>query len=163
MAIDEQILRYQFHDFTFFKMSAIRHLGYINILISNSRLKSRKPICGKCKILWRSAILLLSYGDLTVFNMAPSAIINFLKFKFLTADKVEGANMRHPAKFGADRTNRCWDNGDFLVVLNGRHSPSWICFAVVWAIHGEYLVVLFTLQNSVGIGTVILIIGVCKF
>ena len=37
--------------------------------------------------------------------MAAAAILDFQKFKILTASPVPGANVRHRAKFHQDRTN----------------------------------------------------------
>jgi len=48
---------------------------------------------------------LLRRSDLMVFKMA--AIADFKKFKFITTGGVKRSNMRHHAKFYADRFN-CW-------------------------------------------------------
>jgi len=42
----------------------------------------------------------------------PSAILDFWKFKILTAGTVQRANRRHCAEFFADQSNRC---GDMIV------------------------------------------------
>ena len=46
------------------------------------------------------AILLFS-------KMAVAAILDFQKFKFLTADTLERPNLHHSAKFHQDRSIRC--------------------------------------------------------
>jgi len=51
--------------------------------------------------------------------------------------------------------------GRFFIFLDGDRPPSWISFTRVGTTHEEYLVVFVTVQNLVGIGTVISI--VCKF
>jgi len=52
---------------------------------------------------------LLRHYDLTVFSFKwrPCAILDFNKLEILTASPVRRANMRHQAKFSADRSNRC--------------------------------------------------------
>jgi len=69
--------------------------------------------------------------------------------------------MRQRAKFNADRSNHCRDLAIFRFFKKGGHPPSWIHFARVWTTHEEYLVVLITVQNLVGIGIVVFVI--CKF
>jgi len=48
--------------------------------------------------------------------------------------------------------------GDLSFFQYGDRPPSWICFAPLWTIHEEYLVVFIVVQNLVGIGAVLLII-----
>jgi len=66
---------------------------------------------------------LLRRSDLMVFKMA--AIADFKKFKFITTGGVKRSNMRHHAKFYADRFN-CWCDMAIFDFLNGLHPPSWI-------------------------------------
>ena len=51
-------------------------------------------------------LLLWRYGYFR-FKMAPLAIWDFSKFENLTISPVQGANIRHRAKFCADRSNLC--------------------------------------------------------
>jgi len=55
--------------------------------------------------------------------------------------------------------------GDLTIFQNGGRPPSWICFVHVSTIHDEYLVVCLTVQNLVGIDSVVSIIrhiDLCK-
>ena len=58
-----------------------------------------------------TGLLWLRYYELTAFSFIwwPSAILYFKTFNILTAGHVWRANMRHQAKFRADRSNRCGD------------------------------------------------------
>ena len=47
--------------------------------------------------------------------MAAAAIFNFQKFEILTVDPLQGANMRHLAKFHQNRSNGCRDS-DLTVI-----------------------------------------------
>jgi len=59
------------------------------------------------------------------FYMLPCWISIFPSFNFLMVGRVKRVNMRHGAKFRAARSNRCWENDDFLFT---RWQPpsSWI-------------------------------------
>jgi len=48
--------------------------------------------------------------------------------------------------------------GDFSIFQDDSHPPPWICDACVWTTHEGHLVVFITVQNLVGIDTVVLII-----
>jgi len=49
------------------------------------------------------------YGDLTVFKMVASTVVNlnFSKFEFLSADRIKMANRCHSARFRGVRMNCC--------------------------------------------------------
>jgi len=78
----------------------------------------------------------------------------------LTASLLRRTNVRHYAKFRADRSNRC---GHMTIFNFLRWQPFAIlnCFTYIWTTHEEHLVVFVTVQNSVGIGAVVSII--CQF
>jgi len=53
------------------------------------------------------------FGDIAIFvifNMGDAAILDFQTFEILTDDPLQGANMRHHAKFHQNRTHGCRDN-----------------------------------------------------
>ena len=67
-------------------------------------------------------------GDMAVYNFSrwrPSAILDFKKFKILTANTLRRAKMHHRAKFCANRSRRCGDIAIFDFQDGGR-PPSWI-------------------------------------
>ena len=49
-------------------------------------------------------------------KLAAAAILDFHKFKFLTASTFESSNLRYYAKFHQDRPIRCWDMANFRFV-----------------------------------------------
>jgi len=51
--------------------------------------------------------------------------------------------------------------GDFRFLQNGGRSPSWICYAYIWTIQEEYLVIFMAVQHLVGIGNAVL--KICEF
>jgi len=61
----------------------------------HQRTKFRKDRSNRC-------------GDIAIFvifKMVAAAILNFQKFKILTVDPLQGANVRHRAKFHQNRSN----------------------------------------------------------
>ena len=68
--------------------------------------------------------------------------------------------MHHCAIFRGDRSVLL-RYGDFSIIQDGGRPPSWICDERVWTTHEGHLIVFITVQNLVGIDTVISII--CKF
>ena len=72
----------------------------------------------------------------------------------------------HHAKFCGDRSNRCWDMAIFRFFQDDGCPPYWICDAHVWTTHEGHLVVFITVQNLVGINTLVSIASfwatVCK-
>ena len=65
------------------------------------------------------------------------------------------------AKFSRNLSKRCGDMAIFGFFQDGGRQPSWICDACVLTTHGGHLSVFITVQNLVGIDTVVSII--CKF
>jgi len=63
----------------------------------------------------------------------------------------------------------CWSvkplprYGEFSVFQNGVHQPSWICYVHAWTTDDEYLAVFISVQNLVGIDTVVSIICKCWY
>jgi len=69
--------------------------------------------------------------------------------------------LRHPAKFRGDQSNHCWDMVVFLFFEDGGRPQAYICDARLWTTHERHLVVFMTVQNLVGIDTVVSTI--CQF
>jgi len=89
-------------------MAVVRHLGFVKFEffltmgavkrpILHQRAKFRKDRSNRC-------------GDIAIFvifQMAAAAILDFPKFEILMALPMQGANMRHRAKFHQNRSNGC--------------------------------------------------------
>ena len=103
-------------------------------------------------------------GDMTIFRffkMAAAAILDFQNFKLLRVGRLKRVEVRRRAKFGQNRSNRGRDMTifEFSKMAAVRHLG--FCDACFRTTHEEHLVVFITVQNLVGIDTVVSII--CKF
>ena len=83
------------------------------------RIKIIGPLSSSCHIFRRpvylymcTAVEILRVNGFQ-FQMAAVRHSGFLKLEILTAGPVWRANMRHQAKFSADRSNRCRDMAVF--------------------------------------------------
>ena len=96
-----------------------------------------------------------------LFKMAATAILDFQNLEILGAGRLKTAKVHHRAKFCGARSNHAeiWRFFDFF--QDGGRPPSWICGERVWTTHEGYLVVFITVQNLVGIDTIVSII--CSF
>jgi len=87
--------------------------------------------------------------------MAADAILDFQKFKILTVDPLQWANMHHHAKFHQNWSNGC-RYGDLTVFFqDGGRPPSWICWAPIGTTHDDHLVVSIIVPNLVKIDAVV--------
>jgi len=92
------------------------------------------------------------------FKKATAAILDFYIFEILTITAVKKIKLRHHAKFRGDRSNHCWDMAIFRFLQDGGRPPCWIRDAHVWTTHEGDSVVFITVQNLVGIDSVVSII-----
>jgi len=72
--------------------------------------------------------------------------------------QLKRVELYHRAKFGRNRSNHGRDVAIFGFFQDGGRPSSWICDACVWTTHEGHLVVFITVQNLVGIDTVVSII-----
>jgi len=92
--------------FLFFKLAAVRHLGFSKVGNFDCRLCSKVQYASSCLIWCRSDNGLRRYGRISIFR-------------------------------------------------DGGRPPYWFCYGHIGTIHDDYLVCRITLQNLVGIGTVV--------
>ena len=72
--------------FRFFKMAAIRHLGFLKVQNFNGSYPSEGQTASSCQFFFANRSR--RCGDMAVFDFSrwrPSAILDFKKFKILTA------------------------------------------------------------------------------
>ena len=99
----------------FFKMAAVRYLGFSKVRNFNCLHPSGGQNASPCQILCRSVKALQRYGRFRFFSRwRPSAILDFKKVKILTAHTLRRAKVHHPAKFCANRSRRCRDMAVFV-------------------------------------------------
>jgi len=65
-------------------------------------------------------------ADFPFFKMAAVRYLGFLKLEISTSGQVRRHNMRHPAKFREDRSNRSGDIAEIFDFQDGGHSPEYI-------------------------------------
>ena len=83
---------YSMADFPFFKMAAVRHLGFSKVENFNRRSDSEDKCASSCQISWRSVEPLRRYGQYSIFKMAAVHQLQFLKvgnFKFGSSSEVQ--------------------------------------------------------------------------
>ena len=110
---DRPIRCWDMAHFRFFKMAAVCHFGFLKLrfwILSGIRnAKCASP----CQISSKSVKWLQRHCDFSVFHNGAAAILDFQKFKFLTARTFQRPNFRYCAKFHQDRPIRCWDIANF--------------------------------------------------
>ena len=95
------------------------------------------------------------------FMMAAAAILRLQIFEVLMVEQLKRVKVRRRAKFGQNRSNRGRDMTifEFSKMAAVRHLG--FCDACFRTTHEEHLVVFITVQNLVGIDTVVS--RICKF
>jgi len=129
-----------YSDLTVFIMSAVCHLGFLAVKrpILHHRTKFPKVRSNRS-------------GDIAIFVIFRDGgrhHLGFSKIQNMTVDPVQGANLRHRAKFHQDRSN-----GRFFE--NGGRPPSWICWAPTATTHDDHFVVSIVIPNLVKIDAVV--------
>ena len=90
------------------------------------RIKFIGPLLSSCHIFRRPVYTLSTVVEILrvngfQFQMTAVRHYGFLKLEILIAGPVVMANMRHQAKFNADRSNRCGDMAVFFQDGGVRH------------------------------------------
>ena len=112
----------RYHNFWIFSMAAATTLYFLRFQICNGPNGQEGRTVSPCPILSKSLKPRLRYGDLSIFQIAVSAVLDFLNHKLLTVRKVE---LCHCAKFYQNRLN-CGGNVSFFDFLRWLPPPSWI-------------------------------------
>ena len=88
--------------FQFFKMAAVRNLGFSEVGNFNFRSRTEAQYASSCQISRRSVV------DFRFFKMSSAGILDVENFKFLTVGTLKRAELRLRAKFCRNRSNRGW-------------------------------------------------------
>ena len=118
--------------FRFFKMVAVRHLGILKVGNFNcAYCPFEGQNASSYRILCRSVKQLRRYGLLQFSRWPPSSILDFKKFKILTAHALRRAKMHHYANFLqiCQGVAEIWP---FSIFQDGGRPQSWICYTRVW-------------------------------
>jgi len=86
----------------FFKMAAVRHLGFSEVGNFNFRSRTEAQYASSCQISRRSVV------DFRFFKMSSAGILDVENFKFLTVGTLKRAELCLRAKFCRNRSNRGW-------------------------------------------------------
>ena len=133
--------------FQFFKMAAVRHLGFSKVGNFNFWSHSEAQYASAYQISRRSVEPFRRYGQFSIFQDGGRRHLGFWKFQiFNCCDAQEGRT-----------ASAC----QILTKSLKTRLPSWIGFTSVGTTHEEYLVVFVTVHNLMVIGAVIS--TVCKF
>jgi len=93
--------------FVVFKMAATAILVSERIRNFNGRSTVTDQYASLCQNSSKSVKRSPTYGDLTVFKMAPIRHLGFWKFNFLTVKAIKNRILHHYTKLRKDRSNRC--------------------------------------------------------
>ena len=100
-------------DFPFFKMAAVRHLGFVKVGNFNCPYPSEGQNASSCQISRRSVKPFWRYGRFKIFKMAVVRHLEFLKVGNFTFSFLQIPTMRHHTKFREDGSNRFGDMAVF--------------------------------------------------
>jgi len=134
-------------------MAAVRHLGFLQVRDFNYPFRGQ--YASPCQILCKSFKALWRYGRFRLFKMVAVRHLGFYKLEILIVHTLCRANVRHRAKFCADRLRRCGDTAvfDFFKMAAFRHFGFFIrSFGLSTKC---ILVVSVTVRNLVWIGRVV--------
>ena len=148
-------------DFRFFKMAAVRHLGFSKVGNFNFRSHSEAQYASSYQILRRSMKPFRRYDRFTIFQNGGRRHLRLRKFQIFNGWEAQEGRNASACHFLSKSLKPRLRYGDFSIFQYGGRPPSWIGFTRVGTTHEEYLVVFVTVQNLVVIGAVISI--VCKF
>ena len=92
--------------FQFFKMVAVRHLGFSKVGNFNFRSLRRSNMHNCSKFREHRSNRSGDIADFRFFKMAAAAILDFGKFKFLAVGTLKIVELRSCAKFCRNRSKR---------------------------------------------------------
>jgi len=147
--------------FPFFKMAAVRHLGFLKVKNFNFRSSSEAQRASSCQISRRYVEPLRRYDRFSIFQYGGRRHLGFWKFQILNGWDAQEGRTASACQILSKSLKPRRRYGDFSMFQDGGRPPSWIGFTRVGTTHEEYLVVFVTVQNLVVIGAVIS--TVCKF
>ena len=134
-------------------MAAVRHPGFSKIKFLVAINLGRATAYHHIKFYWNQWN---GCGDIAFngFQNGECTPSWFLKFEYFNGY----THYVLPWKIFSKFINGCWNTANFPIFLGGSYLPSWICSANFGMTSKEYLVVIITVQNLVGIVTIVLII-----
>ena len=96
-------------------MAAVRHLGFVKFELTVGAVK--RPILHQHTKFRKDRSNRCGYITIfVIFQMVAAAILNFQKFEILMVFPLQGANMRHCAKFHQISVKRLQRYGDLTVL-----------------------------------------------
>jgi len=147
--------------FRFFKMAAVRHLGFSKVGNFNFHSGSEAQYASSCQISRRSVEPFRRYGRFSNFQAGGRRYLGFWKFQIFNDWGAQECQTASACQILSKSLKPRLRYGDFSIFQDGSRPPSWISFTRVGTTHEEYLVVFVTVPNVVVIGAVIS--TVCKF
>ena len=143
--------------FRFFKMAAVRQLGFSKVGNFNFR--------SQCVPSYQISRWLVErfqrYARFSIFSRWRRRHLGFWKFQIFNGWDAQEGRSASACQISSKSLKPQLRYGDSSIFQDGGRPPSWIGFTRVGTTHEEYLVVFVTVQNLVVIGAVISI--VCKF
>ena len=147
--------------FQFFKMAAVRHLGFSKVGDFNFRSHSVAQYASPYQISRRSVKTFVRYGRFSIFHDGGRRHLGFWKFRIFNGWDAQECRTASACQILAKWLKTWLRYSDFSIFQDGGRPPSWIGFMRVGTTHEEYLVVFATVQNLVVIGAEMS--TVCKF
>jgi len=147
--------------FHYFKMVAVRHLGFSKVGNFNFRSYSEAQYASSCQISRRSVEPFRRYCQFSIFQDCGRRHLGFWKIQIFNGWDAQDGRTASACQILSKLLEMRLRYDNFSIFQNGGRPPSWIGFTRVGTTHEAYLVVFVTLQNLVVIGAEIS--TVCKF
>ena len=147
--------------FQYFKITAVRHLGFLKVGNFNFRSHSEAQYTSPYQISRRSFKPFRRYGQFSIFQNGGRRHLGFWKIQIFNGWDAQEGRTASTCQILLKSLNTRLRYGDFSIFQDGGRPPSWIGFTRVGITYEEYLVVFVTVQNLVVIGAEIS--TVCKF
>ena len=147
--------------FRFFKMAAVRNLGFSKVGNFNFRSRSEAQYASSYQISLRSVEPFQRYCRFSIFQYGGRRHLAFWKFHIFNHWDAQEGRSASASQISSKSLKPRLRYGDSSIFQDGGRPPSWIGFTGVRTTHEKYLVVFVTVHNLVVIGAVIS--TVCKF
>jgi len=122
-----RIIRYcSMADFPFFKMAAVRHLGFSKVGNFNCPYPSDGQSASSCQISRRSVEPFWIYGRFLIFQDGSRRHLGFSKFQIFNGWDVQERRTAYACQILSKSLKPRLRYGDYSIFQDGGSPPSWI-------------------------------------
>ena len=113
-------------DFPFFKMAAVRHLGFLKVKNFNFRSGSKAQYASPYQISRRSVEPLRRYCRFSIFQDGGGRHLEFWKIQIFNCSDAQQVRTASTCQILSKSLEMRMRYGDFSILQNGGRPPSWI-------------------------------------